>query len=421
MKRVAPFALVIFLIAGRPVSGADFKLTPTGESTGPGFIEITGVEAGEFNPAIWQAGTLNLLPDIRSPLIEPQPGKYRNIYAPSIVEISDGWRVFFGAWDGVPTGNDRIYSLVTKDFRSFDDRHTVIEHGLFQHVCNVSALPTLRGGFALLATAYPDARGLNKPAFFASADGKVWNGSPAPYSATSNDIVRIHGYEQYADADINGMNVLLRDGAAFRIYFANFKDFGRIYRASGTNGQDYQFDGPALSARAAPNDVKLFRVGTTNWHLMGLHMNGGQTWFSLSPDGMNFAPMQPLFTHASPVERYIVAVGWVTRGEQAQGGRQLLGVLYGSGAVTTLDQNRIFARWLQPRIVIRTADGTRLTGTYARGPARQLIPLEKNSIANVQVFDESGGQLRATMKSQRLESGRVYRLERCVAATASGG
>jgi hypothetical protein len=189
-------AIALSLLALPMADGAGFTLTATGETTDAGFIEITGVEAGEFNPAIWQAGTLNLLSDIRSPLVEPLPGKFRNIYAPSIVETREGWRVFYGAWDGVATGNDRIYSVVTRDFLSFSQRHTVIEHGLFQHVCNVSAVPTSPGGFALLCTAYPDARGLNKPALFSSPDGQTWNGSPTPYVATSNDIVSIRGYEK---------------------------------------------------------------------------------------------------------------------------------------------------------------------------------------------------------------------------------
>ena len=412
MRSFTAFALAIFTLAGQLVSDAELKLIPTDEKTDAGFIEITGVEAGEFNPAHWQAGSLNLLPDIRSPLIEPLPGKFRNIYAPSIVETREGWCVFYGAWDGVPTGNDRIYSVETKDFLTFSRRHTVIEHGMFQHVCNVSAVRTLPGGFALLCTVYPDVRGLNKPAFFASPNGRTWNGSPTPYVPTSNDIVRIHGYDKYADADVNGMNVLFHEADSFRIYFANFKDFGRVYRASGTNGRDYQFEGMALSAKAVPNDVKIFRVGITNWYLMGLHMNGAQTWFSLSSDGMNFAPMQPLFTNASPAERYIVAVSWVTRGEQNVAGRRFLGVLYGAGAQPSLDQNRIFARWLQPRIVIRTATGRNLVGTHSRGPSRQLIPMTEPEVSNVQVFDESGSQLLAQLKSRRLEPGRVYHLER---------
>ncbi|HEX5219551.1 MAG TPA: hypothetical protein VFZ59_08275 [Verrucomicrobiae bacterium] len=412
MKLVTAIALTLSFLACSIAAGAGFKLTPTGESTDPGFIEITGVEAGEFDPGLWQAGSLNLLPDIRSPLIEPLPGKFRNIYAPSAVETPGGWRVFYGAWDGVPTSNDRIYSVNTRDFLSFTKRHTVIEHGVFQHVCNVSAVTTASGGFALLCTVYPDARGLNKPAFFTSPDGDTWNGSPTPCIATSNDIIRIHGYEKYADADINGMNVLLREGDRFRTYFSNFKDFGRVYRASGTNGRDFQFEGVALSAKAVPNDVKVFRVGTTNWYLMGLHLNGAQTWFSLSPDGLNFAPIQPLFTNASPAERYIVAVGWVTRGEQEQAGRRLLGVLHGAGAKPSLDANRIFARWLQPRIILRTADGRAFSGTHARGPARQLIPLTEAEVSNVELFDESGTQECGQLKSQHLQPGRVYRLER---------
>jgi len=405
-------AVIICLFTCAPGFGAEFKLTPTGETTEAGYVEIVGVEAGAFDPAIWQGGPLNLLPDVRSPLLEAQPGKWRNIYAPSVVETPEGWRVFYGAWDGSPTGNDRIYSVVTKDFLSFNERHTVIEHGPFQHVCNVSAVATSPTGFALMCTAYPDAQGLNKPAFFSSPDGRTWNGSPAPYTATSNDIVRIHGYEKYAAADINGMNVLLREGEKFRLYFANFKDFGQVFRASGTNGRDFDFDGVALAEKAAPNDVKIFRVGTTNWHLMGLHRNRELTWFSLSPDGRDFEPMRPLLTNASPPDRYIVAVGWVTRGKQEKAGRRLLGVLYGAGAKPTLDQNRIFARWLQRRIVVRTADGHTYSGTQARGPDRQLILMDgKSERVAVRLFDESGTRLLGESKGVRLESGRVYRLE----------
>jgi hypothetical protein len=391
----------------------NFSLQPTDETTEAEFIEISDVGAGVFDPAVWQAGTLNLLADIRSPLIEPLPGRFRNIYAPSIVESRDGWRVFYGGWDGVPTGNDRIYSLTTKDFLTFSDRHTVIEHGAFQHVCNVSAAPLPPRGFALICTGYPDALGLNKPVFFSTPDGKLWNGSTPPCPATTNDIIRIHGYEKYVDADINGMNVLLRENGTFRLYFCNFKDFGRVYRASGTNGKDFHFDGVALPNGTAINDVKKFRVGSTNWYLMGLHMNGEQTWFSLSSDGMNFSPMQSLFTNATPTDRYIVALGWVTSGEQEKNGRRLLGVLYGAGAVPTLNQNRVFARWLQPRCALKTAAGKIFFGSLARGPARQLIPVpEKHFVADFQWFDESGTKFAGEIKGFSFEAGRVYRLKR---------
>ncbi|MBW7940051.1 MAG: hypothetical protein H3C63_14975, partial [Candidatus Omnitrophica bacterium] len=85
---------------------ADVRLVPgQGEF---GTAEVMGVAAGVFDPAIWEAGDLFILPDQRSPLIAPRlTGLFRNIYAPSIVETPTGWRVFYGAWDGVPTGTDR--------------------------------------------------------------------------------------------------------------------------------------------------------------------------------------------------------------------------------------------------------------------------------------------------------------------------
>ena len=66
----------------------------------PGTVEIRGVSAGEFNPTYWNSGTLNLLPDQRRPLLVPKAGTYRNIYAPSVVPTSKGWKVFYGGWDG---------------------------------------------------------------------------------------------------------------------------------------------------------------------------------------------------------------------------------------------------------------------------------------------------------------------------------
>ena len=194
-------------------------------STAPeGFVEVTGVEAGAFNPRMWQAGTLNFVPDLRSPLLAPQNGKFRNIYAPSAVEVPGGYRLFYGAWDGVPTGNDRIYSATTDaHFQSFFNRHTVISPGNYIHICNVNALGFEDGSFALFGTLYP-IRDLNKPAFFRSdTTGTNWNGLPGePYTVRAQDIVEADGYA-YADADINGMNVMLRENGLYHLYFGDLR------------------------------------------------------------------------------------------------------------------------------------------------------------------------------------------------------
>src|SRR5690348_13251039 len=84
-------------------------------------IELRGVAAGRFDQALWEKGTLHWVSDVRRPMLAPREGKFRNIYAPSAVQTSVGWRIFYGAWDGVPTPNDRIYSADTIDFVDFTD------------------------------------------------------------------------------------------------------------------------------------------------------------------------------------------------------------------------------------------------------------------------------------------------------------
>lgn len=376
--------LAVFLCV---MSGLGAGLEPVAGQAEPGCIEIHGVAAGDFDEALWRSGGVKLLPDLRHPLLAPrQAGGYRNIYAPSAVRVADGWRLFYGAWDGLETGNDRIFSVFTRDFVDFGARDTVIHNGVFIHACNVNALPGRNGGFDMVCTVYPDKQDRNKPAWFSSPDGVHWNGAPAPYPAGYGDIVTIHGYDGYEDADINGMNVIFRDGDTLRLYFNNFKDFGRVYLASGTDGKNYQFKGAALECGMVVNDVKRFDTDGGHCWLMGLHMNREGLWYSLSKDGDSFAPEQPLLTHAGPEDRYIVALGWVTNGNR------LLGALYGAGAVRELNRNRIFARWLQKRAVFTSKDGTVCGPEGAIGPDRQIIRIPEgvNPRGTLQLFAEDG-------------------------------
>ena len=373
-----------------------------------GSIEIHGVAAGTFDPDLWRAGTLNWAPDVRTPLIRPRvSGVYRNIYAPSIVETPDGWRVFYGAWDGVNTGNDRIYSLRTTDFLDLLDRTIVIDHGCFIHACNVSALRFDDGSYRMACTVYPDRRKRNKPATFHSPDGKTWNGSPAPYDAKMSDIVEMTGYPTYDDADINGVNVLFFEDGMYRLYFNNWRDPGHLYRASSKDGKRFRFDGTCLDTQHAVNDVKRFDLNGKRHYLMALHRNADRLWYSLSIDGMRFGPERELACHLDDRDRYIVAVGWVVRGQR------LLGFLYGAGAVPTLNRNRIFARWLQKKVVFVTDEGKRLTPIGSLGPDRQVIPLGKAGKlrGHFEVFAEDGKTRLGPPVPAEAVSGAVYTLQ----------
>jgi len=383
-------------------------------STAPeGFVEVTGVEAGAFNPRMWQAGTLNFVPDLRSPLLAPQNGKFRNIYAPSAVEVPGGYRLFYGAWDGVPTGNDRIYSATTDaHFQSFFNRHTVISPGNYIHICNVNALGFEDGSFALFGTLYP-IRDLNKPAFFRSdTTGTNWNGLPGePYTVRAQDIVEADGYA-YADADINGMNVMLRENGLYHLYFGDFKNPGGTFRAASKDGKRYAFDARVLSGLSLVNDVKKFRVGAGDYYLMGLHENGKRLWQTVSTNGLAFPAAHPLLTNLDAADAYIVALGWVVRGAQESAGRKLLGVLYGAGPVPALNQNSIYVRWLQKRVVFVTNDGRRIAGTKALGPDRQLLALPDTDpfTGRFELYAEDGLTLLGASAPQSIRRGQSFRV-----------
>lgn len=379
-------------------------------------IEIHGVAAGAFDPAPWQAGTLFTLPDVRQPLLEPRlSGGFRNIYAPSPVETPEGWRLFYGAWDGVDTGNDRIYSVDTADFLDFGERQTEIEHGDFVHVCNVNAHRDAQGGYELVCTAYPDAQGLNKPIYFSSPDGKRWNGQSAPYVARPSDLIRVEGYEKYRDADINGINVLHREGEELYLYFSNFKDFGRVYRARCTEGVTFRFEGPVLDTEHMINDVRRLaaRDGAA-WYLMGLHANGDRLWYTLSQDPAQFPAEIELARNVGDQDRYIVAIGWVTQGDR------VLGAVYGAGAVPELNRNRLFARWLQKRVVFVDASGQRHEATGALGPDRQIIRLPEGGPieGRFEVYAEDGRTPLGADLPATVQRGQIVQL---TVAEPSGG
>lgn len=373
-----------------------------------GTIEIWGVGAGPFRRELWESSKLNFVPDIRSPLIAPRlRGLSRNIYAPSIVQMQDGWRVFYGAWDGTDTGNDRIYSLTTRDFVDFSDRQTVIEHGVFQHVCNVNAFKLPDGSYRLMCTAYPDKDGLNKPATFTSPDAVKWNGSQAPYAAQMSDIISMDGYDKYKTADINGMNVILYEDGVYRLYFNNFKDFGKVYRATSKDGKSFAFDGTSVDFWGCVNDVKKFSPDGKYTYLMGIHMNGDKLWYSLSQDGMKFAAPKELAKNLGDADRYIVAIGWVTKDNS------VLGYLYGAGAVSDLNRNRIFGRWLQKKAVFVADDGTRYEPAGALGPDRQIIkvPSGKEIKGHFMICDEDGSTVLADNIGATIIPGAPYTLE----------
>jgi hypothetical protein len=370
-----------------------------------GYVEIQGVAAGEFNPTNWQNDQLNWVPDVRLPFIPPrQGGVFRNTYAPSAVEDGNGWRLFYGGWDGVPTGNDSVYSLATRDFIDFDQHRLVIDHGDFIHVNNVNVEKLADGKFHMICTVYPDHRDTNKPAYFESDDGSKWNGVAEPYAAPMKDILKINGYPPFAKGDFNGANVLLWNGSKWLLYFNNWNDDGKLYWAQGDSPHALNLGGTSLNTNHAVNDVKKFKSGGKDWYVMGLHKNTDTLWYSLSNDGLKFQEQKTLFTHLNDQDRYIVALGFVVKGSR------VLGVVYGAGAVSSLDRNRLFARWLQKRVMITGNDGVPHAADGSLGPDRQWLKAAGPIKGVMRVLDEDGVTLLGS-REVTLTPGSVYRLQ----------
>ena len=361
-----------------------------------GCVEVRGVGAGAFEPEIWEKGTVNLVSDVRQPMLEPREGKFRNIYAPSAVEVEGGWRLFFGGWDGTASGNDQIYTLTTSDWRALEDRRPVIEHGAFEHVCNVSALRGEDGRFELMCTAYPDAKGLNKPALFRVGDGAK------SLRASAEHLISIRGYEPFASADINGMNVILRERGAWRLYFNNFRDFGKTFLARSEDGKSWTYEGVALEAPLMVNDVKKVRARGQDWYLMALHHNAGDLQYSLSRDGRAFGKPMTLLTSGGVADGYIVAVGWVVQKDR------VLGVLYGAGSAGSLDQNRIFARWVQKKVEWVSEDGKRAAPTGALGP--DVVRFDVSGKGKFEVLSEDAKTVLGSSARITVMGGETWRI-----------
>jgi hypothetical protein len=136
-------------------------------------------------------------------------------------------------------------------------------------------------------------------------------------------------------------------------------------------------------------------------------MNGDRLWYALSRDGKTFAPQRVLCTRLGDEDAHMVSVGFVVANEQESAGRRVLGFLYGAGATPSLNANRIFARWLQKRVVL-TAGDELFEPSTAIGPGRQLIKLPHAVNVQLELYAEDGVTLIGRSAATAFTPGRAY-------------
>jgi len=167
------------------------------------------------------------------------------------------------------------------------------------------------------------------------------------------------------------------------MYFLDFKQeanhsvFHAVADAT-KSSLSFEYQGVALEEPSrVPTDVKL----VNGYWLLGTHMNTQETFISVvKEDSMqakqarksgnvtaspsppaSWPPSQQLFQHVDDSDKYIVSVGFVVDNDA----QTLRGALYGAGAVPQLDNNRVFATWLQRRVLFLSEDKTVLWGAGA--------------------------------------------------------
>mmetsp|Transcript_3636 Transcript_3636/g.8583 ORF Transcript_3636/g.8583 Transcript_3636/m.8583 type:complete len:440 (-) Transcript_3636:56-1375(-) len=386
---LAPWPAVLSLlvlthvVSAAPLTGT---FTKVGHSSSTTKLQINGVGSGPLEPALIK----NWVFDDRFPLISPvQNGTCpENIYNANAVNNGlSCWNIFFGGWDGVSSCHDSISVVVTEDnFTSFHPHFPQIATGAEVHVNNPSGLKVNETCWLLMYTQLQPDTSLNKPGLSRGTSGIDWfpstGGDPAGWVKMANDSA-------WAVADVNGGNVIYFDNATdvLHMYFIDFKREGQhsVFHATATapassmcNTQtvpQFELRNIALDEpMRVVNDVKL----VNGYLLMGLHMNGPEVYYTIAdagPDG-TFPPSSTLFVHLGDADKYIVSLGWVVDAT----GNRLLGALYGAGAVSALDENKVFAAWLQRRVLFVGTDSTVWgLGPAARSLGPDVVTLDTNA------------------------------------------
>jgi hypothetical protein len=365
--------------------------------------EVRNIGSSTFDPG----KLVNWNYDVRNPLITAVYGGNSNIYAPYIIENGAGWNVYFGGWDGTNDGHDRISLTTTNDnFLSFSSHQLMIDKGDMIHVNNEAVIRRPDGKWHMLYTTLASDPQINKPGYAVSDDGVNWN----PSEGNVNYLLKMNGYDNWDIADVNGSNVPFYENGTYYFYFNdfNYASSGHafaVHNAISTDLINMTYTGDVLDEALVAQDVKKFDVAGTQLYLMVLHRNGNELRYSIGSSPVNFAASKQLFTNQNAADRYIVSAGLVAKNNR------LYGVLYGAGAVSSLDRNAINAKWLQKKVLFISDATDEQLGKQVKayGPNRLIINMTKDLYTGkFYIYDTDGTTLIFTSPKVTIKSGDVW-------------
>lgn len=357
--------------------------------------EIRNVGSGIFDPN--KLSNWNF--DYRSPLLAPNAGN--NIYAPNIVYNNGAWNIYYGGWDYVAV-HDQVSITVSLDsFLTFGARYIQIANGVFHHVNNENVIKKPDGTWLMYYTTLPSpTSNINKPGYATSTNGVSWS----PNAGNNNFLLSMNGYINWTGANLNGSNVLYFENGVYHLYFTDFS-VPVIHHATSSNGINYTYNGIALNETEIAQDLKMFNYNGVKYYLLAMHLNDNFVRLSMGTDLNTFTASQILTSNVGAADRYITSTGFVSDGTR------LYGILYGAGSVTSLDKNRIFAKWLQKKVIFISGDGLTRWGDIERayGPDRIKLFMSKELLTgHFYIYDTDGSTLLFTSPLVTIRSGDIW-------------
>ena len=358
--------------------------------------EIRQVGSGNFDPgklSVWHN-------DVRRPLIAPGAGQ--NIYAPTVVANGSGnWNIYFGGWDHTRINDEVSITNSPDNFLTFGSHSLMVTHGEFSHVNNCSAIKVSDKSWKMMCTAYPVAT-KNKPILVSGTNGIDWS----PNTGTSGALIKMAGYDGWDNADVNGGNVLYFENGLYHLFFNNFSvnPIG-VFHATSNDCINFQYQGNVQPVNRVPNDLKSFEFNNSRVYVLATHVNTGNIHLTLSSSLNSFTDAPIVLNSKGDDDKYIVAPGLVSDG------KRLLGILYGACAVTTLNYNSIFARWLQLKVIFKNNYIQWGDIEEAYGPDRVRL-FQNTSIETgmFYIYDSDGTTLLYTSPTVTMRSGDIWTL-----------
>lgn len=362
-------------------------------------MQIAGTRANAFNPN--KLKTWNF--DERGEVISPRPGYYRNIYSPQAVHLGgDVYRIYFHGYDGVSLGDayDRIYTTVTWDnFWSFEPHFLQIDHGQCLNVGNESVVWVGPNDWRMFYTCggsaqYPG----DRTGYATSTNGTSWT----PSQGSMSHFVQVTGYPDWQNGQFNGVNPIIRDAAGvWHYYFMDSRYNNGVEHATGTDGVNFTFRNKAQIWGTALNDIKPFQYNGQTHYAACYHTNNNLMWVSTTTNLSALNDPVVAFTSNGSADATMATCGWV------QDGTRILGMLYGGGPPSTNNQFRIFARWLQKRVVFTNAYGTWDVNT-GYTPSNSRLALTSIETGRFKVYDTDGTTLLYTSPEVTVRPGDMW-------------